>query len=139
MTSYQPRAAFQIFNRGIHDLDIATREHRILTSVQHDKPRYATSGPQDSYVWTNDVPAALPAECILYDIVTACTVNQVEGYLNGSAEVEGWVVVRPEGGGGPIGGSAASWIGRSADMERLWEIGCTSSWESEETRCSIVV
>lgn len=106
VSSYQPETAFQVFNRSVHNLDVATGT-KPTGHLSNTHSEYSTTGTLDSYVWKNAIPASKPMECNLYDIVTTCTVDQVAAYMNGTAEVEGWVVVKPRGGGGPYGSGAA--------------------------------
>ena len=103
VSASQPETTFQIFNRTIHDLDVATGKKYTAGFFGS----YTTTGPTDSYAFKSSAPPSLPVECNMYDIVTTCTIDQLEAIMDGKAEVEGIVVVKPEAGGGPFGDGAA--------------------------------
>ena len=118
VASYQPPTAHQIFTRSVFNLDIATGQHPTSSSPSHSSwhphwhsaqpaseniSDYSTSGPLDGYLWKQEIAPTLPTECNIYDIVATCTQDQADAYINGTAVVEGYVVVSPGPGGGLVG------------------------------------
>ncbi|KAL3455180.1 Alpha/Beta hydrolase protein [Aspergillus heterothallicus] len=90
--SYQPETFFRIFSRIMRSQDIATGTVS-LTGPQGVK--YRTRGPKSSFHIKNVLPKPSAPLCYTLDMMTACTENQQQSLLNGTAVVENFVVTWP--------------------------------------------
>ena len=48
------------------------------------------------------LPPAPKPLCYMFNVAATCTMDQYLALINGSAEFIDWIVVNPDGGGGPI-------------------------------------
>lgn len=95
VAAYQPRTAFEIFNRVLMNKDVATGK----VAIGGHKNNYSTKGLKDTWWKKNQVPTTPPApDCNLYSVATSCTIEQYLALLNGTAEIEDFNVVKPVGG-----------------------------------------
>lgn len=72
--------------------DVATGEIRLSAS-----DGFATDGPKTVYDVLNDVPEPMENICFVPLASSTCTQEQQLALLNGSAVLDGWIVVKPEG------------------------------------------
>lgn len=72
--------------------DVATGEIRLS-----DSDGFATDGPETVYDVLNDVPESMENTCFVPLASSTCTREQKLALLDGSAVLDGWVVVEPEG------------------------------------------
>ncbi|KAK0278736.1 hypothetical protein LTR35_009000 [Friedmanniomyces endolithicus] len=98
----EPETNFQIFNRALFNKDIASG--RLPTSGRFNK--YSTTGPSSSFSIKDVLPRVPDPICYVYTVGSACTVDQYVAFEKGNATVVEFVVTDPNGGGGPILGSA---------------------------------
>lgn len=100
--AYQPRTVFEIFNRAMFDKDIATG-----TSPTNDERNdYASTGPLSSFGIRNKMPEPPPVNCHLYNVPLSCTTEQQEALANGTAVIQDFNVIKPDGGSaGVLGGN----------------------------------
>ncbi|KAK5000157.1 hypothetical protein LTR66_000930 [Elasticomyces elasticus] len=100
VTAYQPETAYRIFNRAMHNKDIATG----LVSLSPDSfyianssvTVYSTAGPHSVRNIINLLPCPMPFECNIWDIQPSCTVEQITALLAGTAIVKDYIVVEPK-------------------------------------------
>ena len=64
---------------------------------------YTTQGPSSSLHIKNKLPPVPPPACYLYNVLGSCTLDQYEALVNGTAEIVDFSIVKPAGGGGPLG------------------------------------
>ncbi|KAJ3021280.1 hypothetical protein HKX48_008834 [Thoreauomyces humboldtii] len=114
--AYQPETAYQIFDRVMRNVDVATG-----TIDLSKTPSYSTTGPLDSFGTKNVLPAKSQPECYVLDMST-CTLDQQTALLNGSSVVVDYIVVgsvtKGRGGSGTAknsahvgkGGMRAGWL-----------------------------
>jgi len=90
---YQPETTYQIFNRVLSNLDVATG----LTSTfpASNASTYATTGNSSALVsvgapikFESDAPS-----CYFWDIMETCTPAQTQLFKNGSAITEDFILV----------------------------------------------
>ncbi|KAK0942215.1 hypothetical protein LTR29_006296 [Friedmanniomyces endolithicus] len=98
----QPETNFQIFNRALFNKDIASG--RLPTSGRFNN--YSTTGPSSSFSIKDVLPRVPDPICYVYTVGSACTVDQYVALEKGNATVVDFVMTDPNGGGGPILGSA---------------------------------
>ena len=93
MSYYQPETTYQIFNRVLSNLDVATG----LTSTfpASNASTYATTGNSSALVsvgapikFESDAPS-----CYFWDIMETCTPAQTQLFKNGSAITEDFILV----------------------------------------------
>lgn len=86
--SYQPEAAYKIFQRAMFNKDIATGQ--VDVSVN---PDYSTTGPSTTFQIKNQAPATQPAPlCYIWQPST-CTDEQYAAIENGTALIEDYVLI----------------------------------------------
>ncbi|KAK4207492.1 Alpha/Beta hydrolase protein [Rhypophila decipiens] len=92
--AYQPKVVYTIFDRAMNGLDIATGEEKV-------EGGYATGGDKDSSGIKNVVPKKpiVGPVCLVYQVDSTCTPEQVLALNNGTAKVEQFVVTEPSAGG----------------------------------------
>ncbi|KAL9112438.1 MAG: hypothetical protein Q9227_003280 [Pyrenula ochraceoflavens] len=83
--AYQPEVAYQIFQRAISGLDIATGSK----NVDED---YGTRGGCSAWHGRTGMPRAPQPECYIWDVAT-CTSAHRQALANGSAMVRDSIVV----------------------------------------------
>lgn len=88
----QPETMYHVFERAMSRRDVATGKVNLS-----EKPDYASSGPQSVRNVTNKVPEPERSTCYLGLAPISCTVEQLAALADGSAVVEDWIVVKPEG------------------------------------------
>lgn len=90
VAAYQPQTVYEIFQRSMFGKDVATGR-----SVSGE---YSTKGPASSWEIKNEVPEkSLENQCYTYVAGDTCTEEQLGALADGSAVVEGFVVVEPKG------------------------------------------
>ncbi|KAK5698232.1 hypothetical protein LTR97_007193 [Elasticomyces elasticus] len=97
--AFQPEANFRIFNRALFNKDVATGN-----STVNDE--YSTSGAASVYSVKNFLPAnsTLTPVCVLWNVAPSCTEEQFEALMNGTAIMEDYIVISPDGSDGvPLG------------------------------------
>ncbi|KAM0720596.1 hypothetical protein Q7P37_004732 [Cladosporium fusiforme] len=97
---YQPETSMQLFNRAVFNRDISTGKQNLS---RRRLTKYSSQGPLDAWSWRNKLPASPEPVCYLFDFGTTCTQDQADALVNGTAEIENFVIVKPAPGGGPIG------------------------------------
>lgn len=91
VTAYQPETVYQIFQRSMFGMDVATGKIKV-------DGHYSTIGPNSSWGTKNNVPKQSPQnECYTYLATETCTPEQLEALENGTAVVKNFVVLKPEG------------------------------------------
>lgn len=85
---YQPETAYQIFNRVMSDVDVATG--RLSTT---GSPTYSTTGPASVFDIKSAMPDHPPAECYFWDIMETCTPTQTRMLNNGSAIMKDFIMI----------------------------------------------
>jgi hypothetical protein len=90
---YQPETTFQIFNRVLFNLDVATGQ--TSTAPSSNSSTYATAGNSSALIsigapikFESDAPS-----CYLWDIMETCTPAQAQLFKNGSAITEDFILV----------------------------------------------
>ncbi|KAI9845827.1 MAG: hypothetical protein M1837_004507 [Sclerophora amabilis] len=86
--SYQPEAAYRVFERVNAGLDIATGTE----NVSYPNSNYSTTGPSDTFAITNEVPPYPEVECYTL-LLTACTQEQQDAVTNDTAIIKDYFVV----------------------------------------------
>ncbi|KAE8152818.1 Alpha/Beta hydrolase protein [Aspergillus avenaceus] len=86
--SYQPEAALEIFQRVMNGKDVQTGDHKIT-------PSYSTNGTSTS-THTDDLPPAPAPTCYLWALSGTCAKEQIDAVGNGTAEIENYVITKPE-------------------------------------------
>lgn len=86
--SYQPEAAYQIFQRAIFGLDIATGT--VHTETKSD---YSTKGPLSSFHIKNDVPPSPAPVCYILDFFATCTDESYYAVMDGTALIKDYIVI----------------------------------------------
>lgn len=98
---YQPETVSAIFERAMFRRNVASGDvDLLLGSDAEDNDEveaYVTVGPANVRNVTNELPEALVNICYVLDPATTCTEEQIVALRDGSAEVENWIVVTPEG------------------------------------------
>ncbi|KAM5346204.1 hypothetical protein ACJ41O_009209 [Fusarium nematophilum] len=89
---YQPETMSVIFERAMFGRDVATGE-AALAEVKD----YSSEGKDDVSDVENELPEPIENVCYLLQPVLTCTEEQLEALRNGTAEIEGGVVVKPVG------------------------------------------
>lgn len=87
--AYQPEAAYDIFNRALFNLDVATGK---VDTVEN--PDYHTEGPSDTFHIRSEKPPQYKQYCYLLDPST-CTEEQIEAVRTGTAVIDNLIVVDP--------------------------------------------
>ncbi|KEF61994.1 uncharacterized protein A1O9_03566 [Exophiala aquamarina CBS 119918] len=85
---YQPETSYQIFNRVMSDVDVATG--RLPTT---DSPTYSTTGAASVFDIKNAMPEHPPAQCYFWDIMETCTPTQARQFNNGTAIAKDFVMI----------------------------------------------
>lgn len=90
---YQPETTYQIFNRVLSNLDVATG--LTSTASTSNSSIYATKGNSSALIsvgapikYESDAPS-----CYLWDIMETCTPAQTQLFKNGSAITEDFILV----------------------------------------------
>ena len=86
--AYQPEVALAIFNRSIHQRDIATGAVDLLSDAKH-----ATTGPNDTLAVRQRAPAMAPSTCYLLDLSSTCDPDQAASVLDGSGTVRNYILI----------------------------------------------
>ncbi|KAJ8130423.1 hypothetical protein O1611_g3205 [Lasiodiplodia mahajangana] len=85
--AYQPEVAYTILHRAMQGKDIATGS----IDATDD---YSTDGPWDST--TSQQPPEPPAiTCYTRGLPTTCADNQIRAFIEGSAEIEDGIIIKP--------------------------------------------
>lgn len=90
---YQPETTYQIFNRVLSNLDVATGLSSILPTS--NSSTYFTAG-NSSVLKPIGAPIKFESDapsCYLWDIMETCTAEQTQVFGNGSAITEDFIVV----------------------------------------------
>lgn len=87
--SYQPEASYDIFNRALFNLDVATGKVDTVAN-----PDYHTEGPSDTFHIRSEVPPQYEQFCYILD-PSSCTAAQLEALVDGTAVIENLIVVDP--------------------------------------------
>lgn len=91
VTTYQPETVYQIFQRTMFGMDVATGKTKV-------DGYYSTKGPTSSWGTKNNVPRHSPQnECYTYLATETCTPEQLQALENGTAVVKNFVVLEPAG------------------------------------------
>ncbi|KAM0259438.1 hypothetical protein ACHAQJ_003332 [Trichoderma viride] len=91
VTAYQPETVYQIFQRSMFGMDVATGKTKV-------DGRYSTKGPTSSWGTKNNVPKHSPQnQCYTYLATETCTPEQLKALEDGTAVVEHFVVLKPAG------------------------------------------
>ncbi|GAB7360241.1 hypothetical protein MBLNU230_g8001t1 [Neophaeotheca triangularis] len=85
--SYQPETAYAIFMRALFNKDIATGQ------INTAEGEYATQGPSDTRSIMNEDPPQPLEFCYVLDPGATCSAEQIESLLDGTAEVERYILV----------------------------------------------
>lgn len=91
VSSYQPETVYQIFMRAMFNKDVPTGE---VPTDNPDDPYQSTKTPNPDI--PHEFPSEPPIECSIWDAAVTCTENQMVALGEGTAVVEGGVVVSPE-------------------------------------------
>ncbi|KAL1982279.1 hypothetical protein VTN96DRAFT_1588 [Rasamsonia emersonii] len=86
--AYQPETAYQIFNRSLSNLDIATGK---ISTIEN--PTYKTEGPSTTWDIKNEIPPMPAPTCYILALKETCTDDQAQSVINGSALVRDYIVV----------------------------------------------
>ncbi|KAH0431460.1 carboxypeptidase s1 [Colletotrichum camelliae] len=87
--AYQPESAYQIFNRALFNLDVATG--KVDTAANSS---YSTQGPSDTFAIKNDIPPQYEDFCYVLD-PSACTEAQVAALRNGTGVIKDYIMTEP--------------------------------------------
>lgn len=85
---YQPETTYQIFNRVMSDVDVATGKMPTIGF-----PTYSTKGPSSVFSIKSTMPDHPPAECYFWDIMETCTPTQAKMFNNGTAIMKDFVMI----------------------------------------------
>ncbi|KAK5674740.1 hypothetical protein LTS10_012476 [Elasticomyces elasticus] len=97
--AFQLETNFRIFNRALFNKDVATGDPTV-------NDEYSTSGAASVYSVKTSLPAnpTLTTVCILWNVAPSCTEEQFEALMNGTATIEDYIVISPDGSDGvPLG------------------------------------
>jgi carboxypeptidase D len=86
--AYQPQTAFEIFNRSLSNLDIATGKVSTVSNAS-----YGTEGPSNTWHIKNEVPPMPQPTCYILQLASTCTPEQIQSVNNGSALIRDYIVV----------------------------------------------
>lgn len=86
--SYQPETAYQIFQRAIFGLDIATGKINTEST-----PGYSSTGSPTTFQVKNDVPPSPAPTCYILAAFATCTDDAFNSVLNGSALIHDYIVI----------------------------------------------
>ncbi|KAI9832790.1 MAG: hypothetical protein M1819_004010 [Sarea resinae] len=86
--AYQPETAYRIFTRALFNKNIATGNISTATNGN-----YSTTGPSSTWQIKNTVPDSPAPTCYTLALDGACTDDQVESVINGTALIHDWVVI----------------------------------------------
>lgn len=100
VAGYQPETMYHVFERAMSKRNIATGKVDLS-----EKPVYSSNGPHNVRNVTNEVPEPDLSKCYVIHAPISCTDEQLVALEDGSAVVEDWVVVKPEGTRGGLKGS----------------------------------
>ncbi|KAF2100301.1 alpha/beta-hydrolase [Rhizodiscina lignyota] len=78
--AYQPETAWNIFNRAMTNVDIATG----TVSTVGKSPIYSTKGNSSAFNIKNDVPPMPKPTCYVLAIASTCTEDQQSAVMNGA-------------------------------------------------------
>ncbi|KAI5861544.1 Alpha/Beta hydrolase protein [Durotheca rogersii] len=92
VSAYQGETVLRLYERALARRDAATGEVALA-----DRPDYATAGPADVRAVANEAPPPALSTCWLYAAPISCTPAQLAALRDGSADVENFVVVSPQG------------------------------------------
>src|SRR5215469_2379442 len=115
--AYQPETAFQIFNRTMNNLDVATGN---VSTLPSQTTVYSSQGMNDTWSVKNQVPPAPQPTCYVLDFAT-CTDEQAQEVVDGKIPIKNYIlqdaagktVQFPSGGsGGSSGNSSGSGSGQ---------------------------
>lgn len=87
--SYQPETAYRIFMRALFNMDIATGEEPTYS----DGVPYKSEGPADTLDYRNELPEQPVHFCYVLDPTTLCSEDQIASLLDGTAEIQNYIVV----------------------------------------------
>jgi len=87
--AYQPETAFQIFNRTLNNLDVATGT--VSTLPGQGGSVYGSQGIADTFGIKNDVPPAPQPTCYVLDFAT-CTDDQQNEVVNGNTPIVNYIL-----------------------------------------------
>ncbi|KAJ0382564.1 hypothetical protein COL922a_012295 [Colletotrichum nupharicola] len=87
--AYQPESAYQIFNRALFNLDVATG--KVDTALNSN---YSTQGPSDTFAIKNEIPPQYEDFCYVLDPST-CTEAQVAALRNGTGVIKDYIMTEP--------------------------------------------
>jgi len=87
--AYQPETAFQIFNRTLSALDVATGSVSILPGANGSV--YGSQGVADTFSIKNSVPPAPQPTCYVLDFET-CTDDQQDEVLSGKTPIVSYIL-----------------------------------------------
>jgi hypothetical protein len=91
-SAYQPETMYRIFQRAMSGQDVATGKTTL--SANRD---YASKGPLNIRNVLSEKPKAMKSTCYLADVPGTCTEEQAQALAEGTAKVEDWIVIQPEG------------------------------------------
>jgi carboxypeptidase C (cathepsin A) len=109
--AYQPETAFQIFNRAMNNLDVATGN---VSTLPSQTTVYSSQGMKDTWSIKNQVPPAPQPTCYVLNFAT-CTDDQAQEVIDGTTPIKNYIlqdaagktVQFPSGGsGGGTGGGS---------------------------------
>ena len=86
--SYQPEAAFQIFQRAIFGLDIATGKINTEST-----PNYSSTGSATTFQVKNVAPPSPAPTCYILDPVSTCNNETYSSVLAGTALIHNYIVI----------------------------------------------
>ena len=87
--AYQPETAYQLFNRAIFGLDMATGK----VPISANPTNYSTEGPSNTWAIKNEVPDSPAPTCYILSLTSTCTDDQYESVLNGTALIHDYIVI----------------------------------------------
>lgn len=110
--AYQPETAWQIFQRALSGLDIATGANAVTAG-------YSTQGPADTWNVQMKAPAAHPSECYVLNLAT-CTNQQVDAIINGSVPVNDYIYGQTASSTSSSSGSGSSSSPKKSDASWIY-------------------
>jgi len=86
--AYQPETAFQIFNRTMNNLDIATGN---VSTLPSRTGMYSSQGMSDTWSIKNQVPPMPQPTCYVLNFAT-CTDDQAEEVISGTIPIKNYIL-----------------------------------------------
>lgn len=85
--AYQPEISYQVFQRAMFGMDIATGDTATASATSDNGTMYSTTGEQSTFDVKNDVPPMPQPSCYVLSLASTCTQEQADAVLSGNGTV----------------------------------------------------